>query len=331
MKKPLIAVFILYALAALSITACGAATPEGRPVPVETEVLQTEAPTLPPPTEAVEETPVETQSPETETPTQDLCYGIVEKELPLAPVPSMAIRQEYLGEGAYVDVLGRLNEPGWYYVRMLTSTGWVQDPWVRLTDEDCDPPIIEVTRATNLEGAVILNDTFRDPQGWHVVGEPNNKPDRIPNSTKNFAMHADGYFARTALITDVMTDLSSFALATSFTRQNAGDQGYIGIRYGDKESYIEVRVLGGDCSIDVETSGGFSENQKTPLGNNRCRDELDDYLLVIWDGTGKLQVGVNSMDLYNFDLGDSYPQRGNLEIILEGARAQFDFIAITAP
>ena len=321
---------ILAVLIILILSACG-------PSPVLTVVPLSSV--TPSPNSDPTETPKPTITPEiveveaTPTPEetiQTICLGIFKQDLFFYPIPSDAMPGEWLGSGAYVEILGQLNEPVWYKVNLLKRTGWVLQAHTRLEDQNCKVPQIELAESLGLQGTPILQDTFRDSQNWILINNPDQRPERVPNSVNNYTLNLDGYFERAALSAPALEEVSTFELATSYWRQNGGERSsYVGLQYGDDENYFEIRILG-TCDIEVETGDGFFEKQTTRNERNICKDDLSDFLFVRWDGSGILEVGQNDMTQpYRFNIGNSIPETGKIQLISKEARTQFDFIAVT--
>ncbi len=329
-----ITTYVLPILLALILGACGP-SPTTAPQPISS----TEAPVVEPTTtaapsaipEATEK--VETQPPPTPTPepaTVPACAGIFKQALYFYPIPSNAMSGEWLSEGAYVDIIGQLNEPVWYQVKFINRTGWVLQSSVRLENENCKVQQINLAEAIGLRGAPVLEDTFRDSHNWVLLKTPDQRPDRLPNSVNNYTLNVDGYFERVSLSAPALENISTFELATAYWRQNGGESSsYVGMQYGNDSQYFEVRVLG-NCEIDIMTSDGFYEKQTIRNERNKCKDDISDFLFVRWDGSGLLEVGQNDIEQpFRFNIKTSMPAAGKIQLIAEEARVQFDFIAVT--
>ena len=319
-------------LFALVFSACGPSPITNVPLAsvtpspiIETTGVPTSSAT-PEPTAAIVEEP----SPTTEVDANIGCQGIFKQDLFLYPIPSDAISGEWLTSGAYVEIIGQLNEPVWYKVQLFNYTGWVLQAHIRLENENCKVPQVNLAEAIGLKGTPILEDTFRDSQNWFFPDKPGERPDRIPNSVNNYYLHADGYFERVALSAPALEEIGTFELATAYWRQNGGENSsYVGIQYGNDSQYFEIRVLG-TCEIEILTSDGFYEKQATRNERNICKDDISDFLFVRWVGEGLLEVGQNDMEQpYRFNIGTSIPATGKIQLIVKEARAQFDFIAVT--
>jgi hypothetical protein len=248
----------------------------------------------------------------------------------LYPIPSDALPGEQLNAGAYVDIIGALNEPVWYQIKLFNQTGWVLQAYVRLEDEKCKAPQRSLVEILGLQGTPVLDDTFRDSQNWYLVYTPDKRPERLPNSVDNYTLNADGYFERVSLSAPPLENLSTFELAGSYWRQNGGDESsYVGVQYGDDTQYFEVRIYG-NCNIVVTTSDGFYEEQTTRNERNTCKDTINDLIFVRWDGSGTLQVRQNGFEQpYRFNIGTPVPAAGQIQLVTESTRVQFDFIAVT--
>jgi hypothetical protein len=331
-NRPSANTLILFALVFV-LAACGPAAPVTPQQAVETKApTSASTATAEPeiahvPTEIVEEQPSST----TEVPVQTTCKGTFKDDLKFYPIPSDALPGRDLSAGAYVDIIGELNEPVWYQVKLLNQIGWVLQAHVRLEDEECrasQPSLVEVL---GLQGTPVIEDTFRDSQNWYLVYAPDQRVVRLPNSVDNYTLNADGYFQRTSLSAPALETVGTFELETVYWRQNGGDEvSYVGIQYGNETQYFEARVYG-NCEIVVLTSDGFDEKQITRFDErNSCKDRVSDLLFVRWDGSGILQVGFNEFDQpYRFNFGEGVPPTGQIQLVAEGARVQFDFIAVT--
>ena len=330
-NKPPVSALIVFVLPLL-LGACGptaptspqAAVPTDPPTAIPTVVVEPSV--APEPTEVVEEQP----SPTPEATTESTCTGIFKQELTFYPIPSDALPGEHLGAGAYVDIIGELNEPVWYQVKLVNRIGWVLQAYVRLEDESCRAPQRSLVEILGLQGTPILEDTFRDSQNWYLVYTPDQRPERLPNSVDNYTLNADGYFERVSFSAPALENLTTFELATSYWRQNGGDESsYVGIQYGNDTQYFEARVYG-NCNIVVTTSDGFYEEQITRTEGNDCKDDISDLLFIRWDGSGILQVKQNDFEQpYRFNIGTSLPATGQIQLVTESTRVQFDFIAVT--
>ena len=330
-NKPPVSALIVFVLALL-LAACGptaptssqAAPPTDPPTAIPTAA--TEAGIPPEPTAVVGAQP----SPAPEAPAESTCTGTFKQELTFYPIPSDALPGERLGAGAYVDIIGELNEPVWYQVKLVNRIGWVLQAYVRLEDENCRAPQRSLVEILGLQGTPIIDDTFRDSQNWFLVYTPDQRPERLPNPVDNYTLNADGYFERVSLSAPALENLATFELATSYWRQNGGDESsYVGIQYGNETQYFEARIYG-NCNIVVTTSDGLYEEQTTRNERNRCKDDISDLLFVRWDGSGILQVRQNGFEQpYRFNIGTSVPATGQIQLVAEGARVQFDFIAVT--
>ena len=335
MKNKLSPNTLILSVLVLVLTACGPTAPVTPQAAVSTEPLTT-APTAtfepevaPEPTEIEV---VEAQSSSTsESPVQSICTGIFKDDVKFYPIPSDALPGQELSAGAFVDIIGELNEPVWYQVNLVNKIGWVLQAHVRLEDEKCrasQPSLVDVL---GLQGTPVLEDTFRDSQNWYLVNTPGERAERLPNSVDNYTLNADGYFERTSLSAPALENLGTFELETVYWRQNGGDEtSFVGIRYGNEIEYFEARVYG-NCEIVVVTGDGFYEKQITRFDErNSCKDAVSDLLFVRWDGSGILQVGFNDFDQpYRFNFGEVIPATGQIQLIAESARVQFDFIAVT--
>ena len=120
-NKPPRSAFIVFALALL-LGACGPTAP-----PTPQLISPTALPTFPvepgittKPAEVMEAQP----SPTPEATAESSCTGIFKQELTFYPIPSDALPGERLSAGAYVDVIGELNEPVWYQVK-LVNRDWL--------------------------------------------------------------------------------------------------------------------------------------------------------------------------------------------------------------
>ncbi len=326
-NKPPRSAFIVFALALL-LGACGPTAP-----PTPQLISPTALPTFPvepgittKPAEVMEAQPSLTP----EATTEPSCTGIFKQELTFYPIPSDALPGERLSAGAYVDVIGELNEPVWYQVKLVNRVGWVLRAYVRLEDEKCKAPEKSLADILGLQGTPIFEDTFRDSQNWYLVYTPDQRPERLPDSLDNYTLNADGYFERVSLSAPPLENLSNFELAASYWRQNGGDQSsYVGIQYGNETQYFEARVYG-NCNIVVTTSDGFYEEQTTRNERNNCKDSISDLIFVRWDGSGVLQVKQNDLEEpYRFNIGTSVPASGQIQLVTESTRVQFDFIAVT--
>lgn len=325
-KLPIYA-FIAFAFSLL-LGACGPTAPL-TPQLVSSTALPTfavEPSVSPEPTNVVEEQP----TPAPEATTESTCTGIFKRELTIYPIPSDALRGEQLSAGAYVDVIGELNEPVWYQVKLVNRIGWVRQAYIRLEDEKCKAPQQSLADILGLQGTPILEDTFRDSQNWYLVYTPDQRPERFPDSSDNYTLNADGYFERVSLSAPPLENLSNFKLVASYWRQNGGDQSsYVGIQFGNETQYFEARVYG-NCNIVVTTSNGFYEEQTTRNERNTCKDSISDLIFVRWDGNGVLQVKQNDIEEpYRFNIGTSVPAAGQIQLVTESTRVQFDFIAVT--
>ena len=321
-------------LVAIGLVACGpstVSTPESETAQ-STETEEKEEPTdtaVPSATVEVAEV-YETETPPTDAPAPELaCVGIFKQDLFMYPIPNEAMTGKWLSSGAYVQILGQLNEPVWYQVKLFNDIGWVLQYHVKLDDPNCTPHQLSLAEALELQGTPVLDDTFRDSQNWSFLNNPDKRPDRQPNSINNYTLNIDAYFERTELSAPAIKDVAPFELATAYWRQNGSEStSYVGIQYGNETQYLEVRVLG-NCDIEILTSDGFYEKQAT-RSNNLCKDDTSDFLFVRWDGVGLLEVGQNDMEVpYRFNIGNPVPATGKIQLIADEARAQFDFIAVT--
>ena len=326
-RKPALYAAILFILA-LMLGACrtAPATTPGPAAPAEMPTATPE-PTVMPQVAATEEI---LPSPSPEPTVESTCAGLFMHELTLYPIPSDALPGERMGAGAFVDIIGELNEPVWYQIRLVNRTGWALQAYVRKDNPDCKASQRSLAEVLGLQGTPVLEDTFRDSQNWYMVNPEGERPERLPDSVDNYTLNLDGYFQRVSASAPALEDLPPFELATSFWRQNGGDSSsYVGIRYGDETQYFEVRVLG-SCEIEVTTADGFYEKQVTRNERNRCKDDISDLIYVNWDGSGTLRVAQNNIeDPYKFNIGTDIPEIGQIQLVAEAARVQVDFIAVT--
>lgn len=326
---------ILSSAVVFLMSACGPSAPissgtqASRPTPTQARLAPTRTPESP----ATEETGPQVLSTDEPAPEKVSCVGLLTNEVTFYPIPGEALPGETLPPGAFVDVVGQLNEPTWYQVNLLNRIGWVSQAYVRLEDEDCRASQVGVVDALGLEGRTVFGDTFRDSQNWYYPDAPDRRPERRPNSVDNYLLDVDGYFSQVAITAPGLENVSAFNLVTLYWRQNGGDQSYVGVRYGNGSNFFEVHVRG-DCNIDVLASNGYFETQATRIQGNVCKDESADVLYIMWDGEDRLGVIINDdfqQQPYWFNLGASMPSNGRIELIIDTARVQFDYVAVTMP
>lgn len=265
----------------------------------------------------------------TPLPTQSSCRATLNGRQILYKTPSDALLGEKIIDGSELEVIGKLDDSNWYQTRYNNQIGWLQGNVIQGLDPNC-PTLIGISNSLGLQGTTVIDDTFYEAKGWFDVVDSQNRLERNRGQYNDFQLQVDGYFTEKAISTEALKNVSSFDLVTSFYRQNGGDQSYVGIRFGNANSSFAVYIYG-DCSIEVKSSTGYDEKQPAPVVPNLCRDTSSDYLRAQWNGN-ELVIWVNDTNLVNrFQLGTSYPQNGQVELLVSGAKAQFLFFALTIP
>ena len=265
----------------------------------------------------------------TPVPTQSSCKITLIGSQILYRTPSDALPGEKIIDGSELEVIGRLDDSNWYQIQSNNQIGWLLGSVIQGLDSNC-PTFIGISNSLGLQGTTVIDDTFYEAKGWFDVTDSQNRLERDRGQYNDFQLQVDGYFTEKAISTMALKNVSTFDLITSFYRQNRGNQSYVGIRFGDANSSFVVYVYG-DCSIEVKSSTGYDEKQPAPAVPNLCRDDSSDYLRAQWNGN-ELVIWVNDTNLVNrFQLGTAYPQNGQVELLVSGAKAQFLFFALTIP
>ncbi len=265
----------------------------------------------------------------TPAPTQSSCRTTLRGNQFAYKTPNDALQGEKITDATELEVIGRLDDSLWYQVRNGNQVGWLLGNVLQGLDPNC-PTVLSVTNALGLHGSTLLDDSFYEAKGWYDTADKQIRLERDRGQFNDFTLQVDGYFAEKGISTEILQSVSNFDLITSLYRQNGGNQSYVGIRFGDASSSFAVYVYG-DCSLEVKSSSGYDEKQPASGVPNLCRDDSSDYLRVKWNGD-ELVVWVNDTELTNrFVLGSTYPQIGQVELLVSGAKAQFLYFALTTP
>ena len=276
---------------------------------------------------ALMQTQIAAPSTYTPVPTHSRCPAILVANRTIYEIPSNALPGPELKAGSELEVIGKLDDSNWYQIQFGTQKGWLPEGDLQGLDKNC-PTLLGVTNVLQLPGYTILDDTFLDSKGWYYTNDLQTQTQRSSGPLNDVQLEVDGYDEKASVSTDALGNISTFDLATSYYRLNGGNQSYIGVKFGDASSSFSIYIFG-DCSVEVKGNSGYEEKRLTPGNSNQCRDASSDYLHVVWDGS-QLTVWVNDTQFsHSFQLGSGYPASGKIELIVESARVQFNFFAIT--
>lgn len=267
----------------------------------------------------------------TAVPTRSSCKAtLARNNQPIYEGPSDSLPTTImLNKGNDLVVSAKLDDSDWYQVQSGSEAGWLPATSLQDFDKNC-PTLYKVANVFSLQGVTVVDDTFREAQGWYYVNDPQQRPERFRGQYNDYQLIVDGYFAETGISIKALENVPTFDLVTSYYRQNAGNQSYVGISFGDANSSFVVYIFG-DCSIEVKNNLGYDEKQPSSSGSNSCRDSSSDYLRITWDGNS-VRVWINDTENFStFLLGSLFPKTQQISLINNGTRVQFNFIAVTRP
>lgn len=266
----------------------------------------------------------------TPIPTQATCESTVEIDYNLSAIPSDALPFFKVKAGDQINIISQLDD-NWYQVKIGGIIGWIPKSNT-IANPACQISNISLANTLGLNGRTIFEDTFLNFNNWGYSSNKGKELKRNSIDRGDFSLIVDeGYFKEATLENPQLESLPNFEVAFAFDRQNAGDQSYIGIRYGDESTSFSARIKG-NCKIEVQSSNSPTPIiQETSPVDNKCGDKLGDFVFFSWNGND-LKIRINDDDnTYTIPLGTSFPQEGKLELIIYGAKAQIRFFSTTTP
>jgi len=268
----------------------------------------------------------------TPVPTAISCAATASTNFDLYSIPANALPLLKVTTGNSLVVLAQTDD-GWFQIRANNIAGWTQENNIQLSGV-CQIPIVSLAYALGLTGRTIIDDTFLKFNNWAYSFGSTSQLERklIDNSNGDFGLIVeDGYLQEVSVTNPKLEQINGFEMVTAFDQQNNGSQSYIGIRFGDATSSFTAKIKG-DCSIEVQTSNlAQPVLQLTSPKKNNCSDKISDYIYFHWDGSDLIVKVNDDTTAYPFPIGDGFPQNGKLEIILNGTKVQFRFVAVTTP
>ena len=291
------------------------------------------------------QTPSPTSTPtDTPAPPKNICLAKIAdtKRLMLA-VPGGGVREgsKNLSKGSEVEIIGRVQDLGWYQVQYQGDVGWLRSDFVAFDGSDCKPTIYDLSYLLGVLGdhyRPLLDDTFMgnennwvDDDGQPVFSEETDYREsqlavRAANETRIISSN-----------TQKLASLTDFGLITSLSRENSTTKSYVGIQFRkNDEAFYALRMFGVNdgCLIKIIEM----PNEKTIFervmltGENICGDDFSDYLVMYLNGYD-LEFRVNDSEFLNVTLSDPDGNftSGTIALEVSNANAAFDFLVLTIP
>lgn len=268
----------------------------------------------------------------TPVPTAISCAALTSNNFELHLIPANTSPLLKIKSGDSISVLSQTDD-GWLQIRANSIVGWTQKNNIQLSGV-CEIPTVSLAYVLGLTGRTLIDDTFLKFNNWAYSSSSNSQLERKPidDSNGDFGLLVnDGYLQEVSVTNPKLEQVNGFEMAIAFDQQNNGSQSYIGIRYGDATSSFTAKIKG-DCNIEVQSSDQAQPVlQSTSTDKNNCSDKLSDYAYFFWNGSDLIVKVNDDATSYPFALGEGFPKNGKLEIILNGAKAQFRFVTVTTP
>lgn len=249
-----------------------------------------------------------------------------------------------LAKGTQVEVIGRLEDRGWYQARYNQKVGWLRSDFVSDLGT-CVPNTYALSHLLGLLNPGVelyLEDVFAgNANSW--TGNDGELALPVQNEFGDYQLELSTQSIYTVAPEnpELDQDLSAFRVLTSFSRENIDQESYVGIRFrstGDR--YYEVRILTGVgkhrgmCKVKIfETNELFYEQLVDP-GENSCGSgDLEDYLEISLSQDYNLEIRINDSDPFHVTLRDpnGLYARGGIELVAHRVITKFSYLIITIP
>ncbi len=272
-------------------------------------------------------------------PTQMLCNAkVAGVDRAFYFAPSVGYTYKVVSVGTPVKVLGRWADRSWLKVSVDNEDGWMRSDSIKFENANCNSATVySVSYLLGLDqpnSIILLNDTFASGENtWFdatntalvPAADATGEQQLVINSKSQSVISADN---------PNIVDVQSFHLITSvLLSTNAADEGFVGFRFRDDgTNYYEIQLFSGEvCSVNIVASGqkinSFNMDRKACINNSM-------YVEMSFSSNYLLDLRVNGYDVtssYKFnDLNSQYTD-GAIKLVVNKAKASFDFISIVTP
>lgn len=285
--------------------------------------------------------PTETMIPSPTNSPSD-CNATLKNKSPVYLVPSTGWISTYLAKkGEKVQIFGRLGDKGWYPVKSNSFIGWL--PESALDFEDACPKedtLFHLVSLVNQQSFikpgqnVITEDTFvSNTYGWKDELSSLYPRQLDEKQNKDYQLIVDAYSKKKSIFSDRLLNISNPSVALSVLRSNASNDSYISIVFesvSNPNTSFEVRVLGGNCTIQVFENQAKITDQPVDGMSSACSSTTAENHLEFSVNGAEVFASVNGQGPYRIALSQDYGV-GNLSFAADRTNIKIGFLIVTIP
>jgi hypothetical protein len=239
-----------------------------------------------------------------------------------------------------IDVIGRIEDQGWFKVRYLDQEGWMRSDKFELPD-DCRPTQYDISHLLGLVGPeydLLFEDAFVGNKGRWVINRENSIFPELTYYGEDQLIYESSEDQTTLLTSEnpAMASLEDFRFIVAFYRViHEAENSWFGLRFRESENGYYSITLNPFCELSIYATNEVAFRRELvfqrDVHKSICSESL--FLVDIELRGYDLVIRINDSDPINILLDDPSDlfSSGTVGVEVYNSRIEVDYIIVLKP